>query len=382
MVKNGVVKDTVAKDSAAKRVLFILMGLYRNGAVLSTLTTIKYLDREGFTPELFVFTPGEAWPELLEGTPVTYGLRPGERLRSRAPQLVARLWHVVRRADVLVGGLEMTPTFLAVALGKLTGKPSVGFVRNSLPELLRTLPRRYATLTKRLYPGLTRVVAISSGIQASVEALVPSLRGRVRTVYIPLELDKVVRRAEEPLPEGAPAEPYLVAVGRLEPQKGFDVLLRAYARLRERGLTHPLVIVGEGHERETLRALATSLGVADGVVFTGFQANPYPWLRGATVFVSSSRFEGFCRVIAEALAVGTPVVSTDCPSGPAEVLDYGRAGILVPNEDAAALADGLYRLLGDEALQRRLREGGPRRAQNFSTAASVRAFGEVLSDTL
>ncbi len=366
----------------AKRVLFVLTGLYRNGAVLSTLTTIRHLDRRKFVPELFVLEPGEAWPELLGETPVTYGLEAGQRLQTRLPQVLARLWHVVRRADVLVGGLEMTPTFLVVTLGNLTGKPSLGFVRNSLPELLKTLPRRYTALTKRLYPGLTRVVAISSGIQESVEALVPALRGRVRTVYIPLELDKVQKRAQETLPEGVPAEPYLLAVGRLEPQKGFDVLVRAYARLRGRGVTHPLVIVGEGGQGEALRALARTLGVEAHVTFAGFQENPYGWLRGATVFVSSSRFEGFCRVIAEALAVGTPVVATDCPSGPAEVLEYGRVGVLVPNEDDAALAGALYELLGDAARQAELSRYGPERAQAFSPGATVRAFEAVLEEAV
>lgn len=372
------------RGAVVKRPLFILTGLHKNGAVLSTLTTLRHLDRERFTPELFVLEPSsnpdEVWPELLEGTRVTYGVRPGENLKTRLPQLLARLGSCARRADLFVGGLEMTPTFLAVGLGKLSGKPSVGFVRNSLPELLRSLPGRYTLLTKRLYPKLSRVVAISSGIQESVEALVPALRGRVHTVYIPLELNKVQRRASEPLPAGAPQEPYLVAVGRLEPQKGFDILLRAYAALRERGVTHPLVIVGEGGEAERLRGLAASLGVAAYVVFAGFQANPYPWLRHAAVFVSSSRFEGFCRVIAEALAVGTPVVATDCPSGPAEVLEYGRMGVLVPNEDAAALTEGIFRLLGDDSLQERLRGSGPKRAQAFSPERAVRAFEAVLAE--
>ena len=324
--------------------------------------------------------PGEAWPELLEGTPVTYGLKPGESVRTRAPQVFARLWHVLRRADILVGGLEMTPTFLAVVLGKLTGKSPIGFVRNSLPELLKGLPSRYTTLTQRLYPGLARVVAISSGIQKSVEELIPALKGRVRTVYIPLELDKVKQRALAKLPETAPKEPYLVAVGRLEPQKGFDLLLRAYADLRAHGVSKPLVIVGEGKDKKMLRELAQTLGVSEHVVFAGFQTNPYPWLAGAEVFVSSSRFEGFCRVIAEALAVGTPVVATDCPSGPAEVLENGEAGVLVPNEDISALADGIYQLLHDRALRDKLRAYGPVRAEAFSPAATVRAFEDVLSE--
>lgn len=364
----------------AKRVLFILTNLNKNGAVLSTLTTLKHLDRSKFTPELFVLNAGRAWHELLEGLPVTHGLEPGQALRARLPQVGLRLWRCVRRADIVVGGLEMTPSFLAVAFGRLSGKPSVGFVRNSLPELLATMPGRYTALVKRVYPGLTRVVAISSGIQESVETLLPALSGRVRTVYIPLELERVRARAAAPPPEGAPREPYLVAVGRLEPQKGFDLLLRAYAELVGREVEEPLVIVGEGKEEGRLRALAQELGIAERVLFAGFQENPYAWMRGGTVFVSSSRFEGFCRVIAEALAVGTPVVATDCPSGPAEVLEGGRAGVLVRNEDSAALARGLAALLGDEAERTRLRRYGPERAQAFSPEATVRTFEAVLEE--
>jgi glycosyltransferase involved in cell wall biosynthesis len=364
----------------AKRILFVLVSFERNGAVLSTLTTIKYLAQTGYQPELFVLIPGEPWDDLLEGIPVHYGLKPGETFKTHLVQLLSRFGRVARRADVLVGGLEMTPTFLTVLFGKLLGKPSVGFVRNSLPELLKGLPRVYTLLTKLVYPGLTRVVAISSGIQASVEALIPRLRGRVRTIYIPLELGKVQARSLEPLPEGAPREPYLVAVGRLEPQKGFDILLHAYARLRAQGVTLPLVIVGAGRQEESLNALAASLEITPHVHFTGFEANPYPWIKGAQVFVSSSRFEGFCRVIAEALAVGTPVVSTDCPSGPAEVLEQGASGVLVCNEDAFALAEGMAALLADPARQDALRARGPVRAQAFTPEATRAAFVALLQE--
>lgn len=364
----------------AKRVLFILIKFNRNGAVLSTLTTVKYLARTGYRPELFVLMPGETWDDLLTGIPVSHGLNPGESFKTHLPQLLGRFWRAARRSDVLVGGLEMTPTFFAIFFGRLLGKPSVGFVRNSLPELLRDVPGYYATLTRWIYPGLSRAVAISSGIQTSTEALIPRLRGRVKTIYIPLELDKVRARSLEPLPESAPQEPYLVAVGRLEPQKGFDILLRAYARLRAQGVALPLVIVGTGRRAAELEALATSLGISAHVHFVSFQANPYPWIRGAQLFVSSSRFEGFCRVIAEALSVGTPVVSTDCPSGPAEVLEGGQSGLLVANEDDAALAAGIAALLGDPGKQQAFRERGPVRAQAFTPEATAQSFGELLQE--
>lgn len=138
------------------------------------------------------------------------------------------------------------------------------------------------------------------------------------------------------------------------------------------------MIVGEGREAARLRELAASLGVEDGVRFPGFQENPYAWIRGAEVFVSSSRFEGFCRVIAEAMAVGTPVVATDCPSGPAEVLEGGRAGVLVRSEDPEALAKGIAGLLSDPEARARFRERGRERVRAFSPERVVARFGEVL----
>lgn len=364
----------------AKRVLFVLNTFSRNGAVLSTLVTIKYLARTSYKPELFVLTPGEPWDDLLEGIPVTYGAEPGESPLRHLPKVLGRLFRVAQRNDVLIGGLEMGPSFLVALFGKLLGKPSVGFVRNSLPELLMEIPSYYRTLTRWFYPALTRVVAISSGIQTSVETLIPRLRGRVRTIYIPLELGKVRARARDPLPEDAPEGPYLVAVGRLEPQKGFDILLQAYARLRKQGVTLPLVIVGTGKRESELRALAASLEIAPHVHFAGFQSNPYPWIACAQVFVSSSRFEGFCRVIAEALAVGTPVVSTDCPSGPAEVLEGGKSGVLVANEDESALAAGIAALLADPAKQEALRARGPVRAEAFTPEATAGALADLLQE--
>jgi glycosyltransferase involved in cell wall biosynthesis len=368
---------TPSSATSPLRVLFILSALRKNGAVLSTLTTIAHLDRRRFQPQLFVVERGEAWGDVLRGAEVFYGAPSGGALRQAA-QLPPALWRLARRSDVIVGGLEMAPTFLAVLAGQLTGRPSVGFVRNSLPEVLAALPPRYGALSKLFYPRLTRAVAISEGIRESVEKLYPALAGRTETVYIPLDLARAERYAAAAAPEGAPERPYLVAVGRLEPQKGFDVLLHAYARLRAAGVTHPLVIVGEGREAARLRALAASLGVADGVRFPGFQENPYAWIRGAEVFVSSSRFEGFCRVIAEAMAVGTPVVATDCPSGPAEVLEGGRAGALVKSEDPEALAKGIAELLGDPAARARFRERGLERVRAFSPERVVARFGEVL----
>jgi len=148
----------------------------------------------------------------------------------------------------------------------------------------------------------------------------------------------------------------VLGVGKLKPQKGFDVLLRAFARVRAARPAR-LVILGEGPQRRALEQLARELGLsADDVALPGFVANPYAWMARSAVFALSSRWEGLPNALIEALACGCAVVSSDCPSGPAEILENGRLGPLVPVDDAAALAAAIERALAPS-------DPAPRRAR-------------------
>ena len=138
----------------------------------------------------------------------------------------------------------------------------------------------------------------------------------------------------------------VLAIGRLNPQKRFNTLIAAFASL---SATRParLAICGVGPLEQALKDQAEALGVADRVSFLGFQDNPLKFLKRADLFVLSSRFEGFGNVLVEALACGVPIVSTNCPHGPAEILDNGRFGRLVPVDDAAAMAEAMNAMLDD-----------------------------------
>ncbi|MFP4696093.1 glycosyltransferase, partial [Thiohalospira sp.] len=138
--------------------------------------------------------------------------------------------------------------------------------------------------------------------------------------------------------------PVVMGVGRLARQKGFDVLLPAFASLR-RQLAVKLILVGEGAERAALQQQAEDLGIAEDVDLVGSVPDVFPWLRRASLYVLSSRYEGLPNVLIEALAAGAPVVSTDCPSGPREILEEGRLGPLVPVDDAEPLAAAMERTL-------------------------------------
>jgi glycosyltransferase involved in cell wall biosynthesis len=187
-------------------------------------------------------------------------------------------------------------------------------------------------------------------------------------IHEPIMTEELLAAARAPVehPWFADGEPpVLLAAGRLTAQKDYPTLLRAFRAAREARALR-LVVLGEGEERGRLEALARELGVAPEVDFAGFVANPYAFMARASLFVVSSAWEGLPTVMVEAMACGAPVVSTDCPSGPGEILERGRYGRLVAVGDAAALAGAMLATLDDppppELLRRRAGEFGPEQA--------------------
>jgi glycosyltransferase involved in cell wall biosynthesis len=209
-------------------------------------------------------------------------------------------------------------------------------------------------LLHRAYLQADAVLAVSDGVAAEMAAYADIPRHRIATVYNPAVAPYVATMARGQVDHdwfmpGGP--PVILGVGNLKPQKDFATLIRAFARVRAERPAR-LVILGDarGPDKDAtyvaeLKGLPAQLGIATDVSFAGFAENPFAYMSRAAVFVLSSAWEGFGNVLAEALACGCPVVSTDCPSGPAEILDRGRYGPLVPVGDDAALAAAICRVL-------------------------------------
>jgi glycosyltransferase involved in cell wall biosynthesis len=230
-------------------------------------------------------------------------------------------------------------------------------------------------LRSRYYVKADVIIANSHGAAESLQKHNRLPSEKIRVVYNPVVSPELLHLAEQPLahPWFADAtHPVVLGAGRLTRQKDFSTLLRAFALVRrERPMR--LVIVGDGEERARLCALAHQLGIDEDVLLAGFDANPYRYMRRASVFVLSSRWEGLPNVLIEAMACGAPVVSTDCPSGPREILEDGKWGRLVPVGDSVALAHAIL-----ETLARPLLVNPMERAMDFTVEKITEEYLHVL----
>jgi glycosyltransferase involved in cell wall biosynthesis len=270
------------------------------------------------------------------------------RIAASMPALARYLRQ--RRPQALLATLEHANVIALLAARAAPGVRVVVREANTTPLDLGADGARgrvVGWLMRRLYPRAHRVVAVSEGVARALRDGFGVPAAKVEVIGNPVVTPRVLAGAGRApvhpwFHDGGP--PVVLGVGRLAPQKGFDVLLRAFAAARRR---HPcrLLILGEGELRPELEALAADLGVADAVALPGFDPDPFPALAAAGAFVLSSAWEGLPNALIQAMALGTPAVATDCPSGPSEVTDGGRLGWLVPVGDVGAMADAIVAAL-------------------------------------
>ncbi len=271
-------------------------------------------------------------------------------LRQARPRALLAAKDRAGRAAVLARALAGVDTRLVLRLGTNLSASLAG--RSALRRAWRYWPIR------RLYPHLDHIVAVSAGVAADTATIAGLPREAITVIRNPVITPDLRQRATAPCPHPwfqGEGPPVLLGAGRLQRQKDFPTLIRAFARVRQ---VHPcrLVIIGEGQERPALTALIGQLGLANQVDLPGFQAQPLPFLARANLFVLSSAWEGSPNVLTEAMALGTPVVATNCPSGPAELLDGGRIAPLVPVGDVEALAAAILATLDQPPPPDRLQD--------------------------
>ncbi len=253
---------------------------------------------------------------------------------------------------VVISHLEK-PSLLSIVAGLLTGYhkivPVLEVNLDSYAKIDHKIRRRFLRLLLAVFYRLApRIISVSNGCTESLAPLVGSGKAKdIVTVYNGFDLDKLRAASREPVVHPLIAnktKPCFISAGRLAPQKNFELLIRAFAEVRQKQ-DCMLIILGEGHMRPQLEKLVEALGVGKDVHMPGFQPNPLAWFSKCDAYVMSSKSEGLASVLMEAMAAGTRMVSTDCPSGPEEILQGGKYGALVPLDDVPALAQAMLDVL-------------------------------------
>lgn len=294
-------------------------------------------------------------------------------LRRHRPAVLLAVKDRAGRAAVRARQLSGVATPILLRLG--TNLSGALAHRHPARRWLRYAPIRWS------YPRIERIVAVSEGVAANTAQIARYPHERISVIRNPVITASLQQQARLPCPhpwlaaEARAKTPVIVGAGRLEVQKDFPTLIKAFAALRARR-TARLVIIGDGGLRNPLERQVRELGLGDDVDLPGFQPNPYPFLANASVFALSSRWEGSPNVLTEAMALGTPVVATDCPSGPRELLADGRFGPLVAMRDACALAAALEQTL-DAPLDAEVLRGAVR---EYTDERSARHYLALLDE--
>jgi glycosyltransferase involved in cell wall biosynthesis len=366
--------------TAARRIAFVLPHLEAGGIERVVLNLLIHLDRTRFSPVLILFRrKGTMLDQVPADVPV-HDLG-GRTARGVALPLARAL--AQSGASVVYTGTNAAniSTLLAACL------------RRSFPPVIiseHTPPGLY--LAEAKMPGLRRrlmglLYPRAATLAVPLDAIGQEIRRILRCPDLPVACvpNPVVARVVAPVfGDGRPdrgnaaaGEPAFVSAGRLVPAKGFDLLLEAFALLRASMPATTLTIFGEGPERGSLETLCRRLRIEDAVRMPGFVRDPLSSCDRRTIFVLSSRREGFGNVLIEAMAAGLPVVAADCPVGPRAILEDGKFGLLVPPGDAQALSAAMRRLAGDPGYAAALAAGGPERAGLYDVRSAVGRFADL-----
>ncbi|MGP1383662.1 MAG: glycosyltransferase [Thainema sp.] len=383
------------------KVLFFTPSLGSGGAEMHLLRILNALDRQGFEPSVAVAQQGGSYETALAEDVTVYALNPAgmpsstlrmmraikplrQLIQAERPDIVCSLQgHANLAAIRACQGIKPQPKLIIC----VQNSPFSKYYRRWHP-----LDQLMLLLMAKLYPQADQVVALSSGVAEELRSLMgQSPVDNTRSApHPPIDIiynagvdDAVLKGSSETsiLMQRSAHQPVIVACGRLHPQKGYPYLLKALVKVRQ-SISATLWILGEGPLRPMLEQQIKTLGLTRAVKFLGFQANPYQYMAAADVFVLSSIYEGFGNVIVEAMACGVPVVATNCPHGPAEILEQGKNGLLALPGDVDSLARQLLKVLQDPELQETLARRGLMRSQAFHSSTIAANYGQVFRQVL
>lgn len=377
--------SAVNPKGRALKLAFIINDLGGGGAEKALKLLTDYLIRNGVKARVITLQDGNDGYQLHESidrlTLWSSRLNRGPGKIMALPVQAAELARIVQRwnPDLCVSFLPRSnvahvmtrwfgnrrPVVLTEQISTRDNYPN----RSIGDRLMRRLIRYF-------YPRAEAVFPSSNGVMEGLVAFGVSPE-RMCVVYNAVSIQEIEEAIRETPDIEFGSVPTAITVGRHAEQKDHETLLKAFAIVRNR-LDARLVFLGQGPLRDSLVSTAKRLCIQDSVVFAGWQKNPFAWMARADLFVLSSRFEGFGNVLVEAMACGLPVISTDCPSGPREILKDGEAGILVPVGDINALAAAMSSVFENQNVRARLVQESRKRAPEFDISVIGAQYLELL----
>lgn len=273
------------------------------------------------------------------------------------PFLIKKLKN--KNYDIEIAFLEGYSTVL-VANRKNDSK-KISWVHTDL-EKHKMISRK---LERVSYHKMKQIICVSEDSKKSVLNLYPENKNKIEVIYNPIDKKNILEKSNEKIDFNFENNKInVITVGRLNQQKGYDILLQSHNRLIKKGLDYNLIILGEGGEKSSLEKYIRENVLENNTQLLGFKENPYPYLKQADIFVSSSRYEGYPLVLCEAVCLGKPIIATNC-TGPKEILENGKYGLMAEVENIEDLTEKMKELILDEKLRKKYSELSKERAKMF-----------------
>jgi len=369
----------VGKNRCKHKILFVLPSLRGGGAERIVLNIIRGLNQDKFETELIALDGEGEYLDLIPENIKFFNLK-----EKRARYSIFKLVKVINseKPEIILGSVGQVTILLYFARKLLKYKPIV--VNRSENFQSQVKANKVIKMLSRLaFRNSDYVIAIAKDMESDLVNNYNVRKDKIRVIYNPIDLESIENLKKEPLKEKYfSGEPVILGCGRLAEQKGFSYLIEAFSTVANRYSKAKLLILGQGPKEKELKNLATDLGIRDGVIFLGFQKNPFKYMANTDVFVLSSVWEGLPTVLIEAMACCTPVVSANCKSGPSEILENGRYGVLVPVADSEALSNGILKLLGDHNLRMHYSKGALEKVKEFDPKKIAKVYENFFLEIL
>lgn len=369
----------LAEEQTKIKVFFFLSNLSGGGAQRTMVNLLKSIDKNSFSPTLVLldYNPNDAYASLIPDDIEIINLN------SRGRYAAWKVKKIIesKQPDKLFSTLPQVN--FAVWLGNK--------ISNRKPKLIlrETNYRKEGTNTtvlkqklyKTIYRDADRVIGLSEGVSKHMIEAYQLDATKVTRIYNPVDIEGINIKSLETCEISYTKKIKMIACGRLAKQKNYPLLIKALGKLKDKGCNDfELFIMGEGPDEKILKRMISDYGLTENIRLIGFRSNPYAYMRQADLFILSSLWEGFGHVVVESMACGTPVLATDCPHGPREILKDGEYGWLVPNNDLHQLSIKLGNLMHEHDKIRQMSNKVYDRARDFDVKNIIRQYESVFRE--